>query len=58
MFLAPLQMHNSSFKVLAEVKDLAEQWSTSTQDLGEFLSNKETINNIKVGGRSVQQYTV
>lgn len=41
-------MYNSSFKVLEEVKDLAEQWSNGTQDLGEFLSNSDALSNIKV----------
>lgn len=41
-------MYNSSFKVLEEVKDLAEEWSNGTQDLGEFLSNSDVLSNIKV----------
>ncbi|XP_056019725.1 uncharacterized protein LOC125668687 isoform X2 [Ostrea edulis] len=41
------KMYNSSFKVLAEVQDLAEQWSKGTQDLGDFLSDTETLSNIK-----------
>ncbi|XP_061191991.1 uncharacterized protein LOC133200204 [Saccostrea echinata] len=41
------KMYNSSFKVLAEVKDLAEQWSNGTQDLGEFLSNTAAIAMVK-----------
>lgn len=42
------QMYNSSFKVLEEVKILAEEWSNGTQDLGEFLSNSDVLSNIKV----------
>lgn len=41
-------MYNSSFKVLEEVKILAEEWSNGTQDLGEFLSNSDVLSNIKV----------
>ncbi|XP_078319098.1 uncharacterized protein LOC111121791 isoform X3 [Crassostrea virginica] len=39
--------YNSSFKVLEEVRELAEEWAQGTEDLSEFLANSETLSSLK-----------